>query len=346
MEHFRRNVIVWLAVFFVLVMGVVGGWSFPVAASANSFLFLPLVSSPEVLVPSEEALFQITPSGGLNTSTFTAGSFVLTNLASNSQAITKVRIDFRTAVFPDMVFDPNGVAGDTVAKNIQVDSNTAVYQSALYISPHDGGFDAVEITFSGFDPGESFTFSVDVDPTSIKGVGAPGPNESGSVSGLELVGTAVTVTFADGTMHTGQTYRIPISVSGSESLVRADLPDAPVLELVGAVVPPAVVTEANQIIRITGIPNRTVHLLVLEGGLFTSGVPGGGFDLDAFEANSVVKIQEFTARLDQLGLAELPISLTKSSDDGGLNYIAAVQENSFGIKGLVSEPIVLQYQAP
>ncbi len=330
----------------LLMLSSVGKAVHSAPESTNQLTYLPLILSPEVLQPSEEVTVQITPDAGLNASTFNAGTIIITNSPENSQRIDKVRLDLSTAFFPDMVFDPNGVAGDNVAKNLQVDSNAAAYASHTFISPHDGGFDTVEINFSGFDPGESVTFSVDIDPTSIKGTAAPGPNESGSVSGLELIGTAVTVTLADDTVLTGEIYRQAGSNGGGELLLREGLPPAPTLELVGSTTPPAIVTEASQTVRVMGEPGRLVRLLLVEGGLFTDAVPGGGFDLDPFEANSALKISESFGIVTYDGFVDLPVTLTQSHTDGGLNLIVAVQEDSFGNIGLVSAPIVLAYTAP
>ncbi|WP_420645509.1 hypothetical protein [Candidatus Leptofilum sp.] len=314
--------------------------------STSYLVYLPLIQSPEILQPSEEVTVQITPDAGLNASTFNVGSFVITNSAENSQRISKIRLDLGSAFLPDMVFDPNGIAGDTTAKNLQVDSNASAYQSHAFLAPHDGGFDILEINFTGFGPGESFTFSLDVDPTSIKGTAAPGPNESGSVSGLELVGTAVTVTLADGTLLNGEIFRQEGSNGGGDLLLREGLLAAPTLELVGSTTPPATVMQASQTVRVTGEPGRTVRLLVVEGGLFTTAVPGGGFDLDPFEANSALKITETSGIITFSGTVDLPVTLSRSQAEGGLNYIVAVQEDGFGNKGMVSAPIVLEYVTP
>ena len=343
MEKSNRWLIKYILVSCLLLVTVkVGSLAF-VSGSTGYDLYLPLISSPEILPPSPEAIFRIDMSGGLNGSTFTPGSFVLTNAISNTERITRMRIDLSSAMFPDMVFDPNGLAGDTVAKNLQVNGNTAVFAGHLFTDPHDDGFGAIEIAFTSFDPGESFTFSIDVDPTSIKGVGAPGPNESGSVSGVELIGATVTINFADGTVVTGQPYRLAGSNSGSEALLRLGLPEAPTLQLLGGVVPPAVVANANQTIRVTGTPNRPVRLLLVEGGLFTAGVPGGGFDLDNFEANSALTIQEYSATTDTTGTVDMPITLVRSQAEGGFTYLVAVQENGFGMRGMVSAPMILEY---
>ncbi|HEX2100497.1 MAG TPA: hypothetical protein VHF69_07530, partial [Candidatus Synoicihabitans sp.] len=49
-------------------------------------------------------------------STFTNGGLKLQNLSTGGQHIEAVMIDLSTAIFPDMVFDPTGTAGDPDAK--------------------------------------------------------------------------------------------------------------------------------------------------------------------------------------------------------------------------------------
>ena len=68
------------------------------------------------------ATFLINSYGGLTfSSTFTAGTFQLTN-NSDSQDIVSITLDLRNAIFPDLVFDPNGEAGDSTARGFQFDS--------------------------------------------------------------------------------------------------------------------------------------------------------------------------------------------------------------------------------
>jgi hypothetical protein len=245
-----------------------------------------------------------------------------------------------------MVFDPDGIAGDLVAKDLEVNSDPTVvgFLGRAFAGPHDDGFDVLEISFNDFDPGEQFAFSIDVDPTSIRGVNAPGPNESGSVSGLELVGTTVTVTFADGMSALGYSYRLPDSLSGSEALVRAGLPASPLVEVYGVPTPPAAVANANQILHVTGSPGSTARVLVVEGGLFTAGLPGGGFDIAPFEANSAIQVQEYSGTVGATGDVDIPFMLTRSHADGGLNHIIVVLENSYAHKGMTSNPIILELQ--
>ncbi|MCL4262656.1 MAG: hypothetical protein KJ069_05555 [Anaerolineae bacterium] len=331
-----------LVLLFLLFFTLVASASQP---AGNHFIYLPVIERPEELIPSQEFTLQITPTGGLFSSTFEPHSFVLTNPAGNTQSVVHVTIDLTTVAFMDMVYDPNGGAGDLIAKNLEVDSGGGLvgFLAHGFDSPHDGGYDRLHLAFAHFDPGETFTFSVDVDPTSIRGVEAPGPYESGSVSGLELVGALVTVTFADDTVLSGQTFRLPHSLGGSQAIVRSHLPPALPVQVEGVLGSTAVVTDTHQILQIQTASRGLVRALVIEGGLFTEGVPGGGFDLDPFEANTALTAREYE-RFSNGGTIHLPVQLSRSHVNGGFNIIVVVQENIFGYKGAVSSPIVLELQ--
>ncbi|MEB3358225.1 MAG: malectin domain-containing carbohydrate-binding protein, partial [Synechococcales bacterium] len=242
----------------------------------------------------------------------------------------------------DIVFDPFGLAGDPVSKNLKVDSGEVEtgYQSFSYFQPHAGGFDVVEILFDDFDPGETFTFSVDNDPTSIQGLPAPGPGDSGSISGLELIGSRVTVTFDDGSVLSGEPYRIADSDVGSEVLLTVAPPPEPQLAVVGLPTLPAVVSNPNQTIRVSGPSGSAVSLLHIEAALFTDN--GSGFDLDPFEANTALVVNELPATIGTAGFVDIPVTLTKSDPEAGLNYITAVIKGSEGTTSLVPAPIVLE----
>ena len=258
-----------------------------------------------------QATVVIDPGGGLaDSSTFISGSFQLTNESARGQLIDRVRIDLRPAIFRDLVFDPDGLAGDLASKPFTVDSSAGEVGLVGHVVhfPRAGGFDAIDVRFNAFTPGKAFEFSIDVDPTSIRGVSAPGPSDSGSVSGLELTGARVTVYFSDGTMLAGRTFAIPGSVTGSQVTLRAGLPTAPGIQVVGVPPPPTSVATALQTVRVTGPPGASGSLLVVEGGLFTAGVPGGGFDLDAFEANSALVVIDYPFTISALGFSNVPIA--------------------------------------
>lgn len=327
--------------FLLLLAGILSSTAQP---AGKHLVYLPVVMRPDELTPSEEFVLQITPAGGLLSSTFEPHSFVLTNPAGNTQRVVQVAIDLSTAAFMDMVYDPNGVAGDLTAKNLEVNSGGSLvgFLAHGFAGPHHDGYDQIILAFAHFDPGETFTFSIDVDPTSIRGVEAPGPYETGSVSGLELVGATVTVTFADDTILSGQTFRLPHSLGGSMAIVRSNLPPAPQVQVVGVVGNTAVVTDPHQTLQIETSSRGLVRVLVIEGGLFTAGVPGGGFDLDPFEANTALTAYEY--EYFSGGTIQLPIQLSRSHPNGGLNIIVVVQENLFDYKGAVTAPIILELQ--
>ena len=150
----------------------------------------------------------------------------LANSNTGTKVVTKVEIDVSGAVLKDAVFDPFGLAGDTVAKALTINSagNTGVVapnnnasdpNNATYVGAGGtAGYEGIVLTFNqatagGFQSGETVTFSVDMDPNSIAGAkkstldAGTSPNwDVGGVSGAELIGSSFTVTYADGTTST------------------------------------------------------------------------------------------------------------------------------------------------
>ncbi|MEM7727563.1 MAG: carbohydrate-binding protein, partial [Cyanobacteria bacterium P01_A01_bin.45] len=290
-----------------------------------------------------EALFIIDPGSSLaSSSTFSPGSFKLTNDISSTDNIVRVSIDFSTAIFPDLVFDPDGNAGDATAKGFTVDSGSSSIgvTSHTFLGERDGGFDILEINFNDFQPGETLEFSVDADPTSTKGTSPPGPGESGSVSGLELVGATVTVEFEDGSTLQGQVYRIPDSNTGSQVTLTSNNLTPPTIEIVGLASTAATVEDANQTVRITGTAGSEISLLIVEGAFFTE--DGIGFDPDPFEANTAIAVNELTATIGANGFVDIPVTLTRSNTDGGLNYFVAKYEDGNGNTSDLSSTVVLE----
>jgi len=298
------------------------------------------------------AAITITPSGGINASTYGAGSFQITNNSASGQLIERVVINIGEALFPDVAFDPvDGTpAGDNVGKNFTPDSGSG---STTGVTGHSfsvdnaGGWEILEITFSDFDPGETLLFSIDIDPTSAKGDGSPGNNHSGSISGVELIGSHVTVEFSDNSTLVGEPYRIPGSSSGSTTTIASGLLPAPTTQILNVPNLPAVINAASQTVRVSGRPNTAVRLLRVEGAMY---VPlqgpynGVGFDVDPFEANTAIVISEITnATTNGSGLVDLPVTLTRTNSNAGFNYIVAVFVDSQGRTGLVSAPLITEY---
>ncbi len=305
-------------------------------------------------VPSDaEAFVGVTLNGGLNASTYNSGAFEITN-NSPSQSIVTVTLDLSSALLPDMVFDPDDgtSAGDTTNKCLVINSGgTATgYQTPgdncvdPFSVPHQNGYYVATLSFNDFDPGETIAFSVDVDPTSIQGSSAPGPGQSGSVSGLELTGSAVNVEFGDFTILETDLYRQPGSEGGSQATLTDTLPSAPTIAVVGLSTP-ATTNDPNQTVSISGPANAEVALLVTEAALFEPS--GGAFDPNPYEANSVVVVNEYTTTLDSNGAGTIDVTLTNSDPNAsttyGLNYMTAVVVEPEGATGPTSDVVVVEY---
>jgi hypothetical protein len=324
----------------VLAIGVIstgGGASSPVSASWDFLGFeAPSTASAAVVVDAGGTIH--------NSSTFTDGSFQFTNTSPDGRQIERILIDLSHAIFPDMVFDPDGIAGDPAGKGFTPNAGAAATGVAgfSYLGPHDDGFDALEILFDDFDPGEFFSFSIDIDPTSIRGAAQPGPAESGSVSGLELAGSIVEIGFSDGVVLTSELFGTPSSVIGSQNTLGEAPPAMPAMQVVGVGSTPTVVSSASQTVRISGPVGATVRLSVIEGGLYLSGVPGGGFDIDPFESNKAIVVNEYGATIGTSGTVDIPVTLTKTGAEGGINHLAAVLVDGGGRTGPLAKR-VLEY---
>jgi len=317
--------------------------SLVIAHTGANALTIPLTGQAQQ-ASTGNALVEITPNQFIDVSTFFSNSFQITNNSTGGTKIQNVRFDLSTALLPDVVFDPAGGAGDGGFKPFTPDTSTTLVGlgSAAFSSPKDGGFFALDIPFSDFGPGERFDFSIDIDPTSIKGSQSPGPSESGSVSGLEMTGGTVTVTFDDGSVQTAFLFRQVNSVGGGRTIVTTGAPAAVGIQMLGAA-SPATLSTPVQTVRLTGPAGSTATLLQVEAGLFTAGSTNGGFDLDPFEANNVVAITEKTAVIGSGGFVDVPVTLTRTGPLTGLNYFVATIKNASGQNGPTSPVVVVNY---
>ncbi|MEM9782127.1 MAG: malectin domain-containing carbohydrate-binding protein, partial [Pseudomonadota bacterium] len=168
---------------------------------------------------------------GIETSNFGNGSFAITNVGTKDIAF--IEIDVTDALFPDAVFDPFGIAGDSTAKALTLqggsDGGTGLVvptggfdEDAIGITYLGtggiAGYETLRLDFTDFNPGETISFGVDMDPNSIAGStkatldsGAPlagaGSNniwDVGGIGGAELSGSSFTVGYDDGTGSVGQ----------------------------------------------------------------------------------------------------------------------------------------------
>ncbi len=188
-------------------------------------LLLNLISAQplraiENLPKNGEAILAIMASeDNVQLSNYGKKSFVVSNTGSKN--IVLFRLDVAESLFPDGVFDPEGIAGDSVSKPLAIDEDTDTgvilptgVSSDIYIGQGGpAGYKGIQLRFreNGFNPGEKIAFSVDMDPNSIAGTekapidtGSSPGWDVGGVSGAELIGSVFTVTFSDGTTASGQ----------------------------------------------------------------------------------------------------------------------------------------------
>ena len=287
------------------------------------------------------AFFAAEPGGGiLGSSTFGADSFRIENTSGGDAQIESVMIDLRTGFLPDMIFDPFGSAGDTLGKPFTPDSGAILTGQSGFTNlfPRDNGFDGLEILFNDFDPGEAFTFSYDIDPTTIRGTSGPGPGSSGSVSGLEITGTTVTVNFSDGSSQIGRLFPVDGSGVDAEVVLNASIEAAPTIELLGAPASPSIVSTANQTLRVAGAPGSAVRVFQAESGLFLAPMP---FDVDPFETNRVLQVSHRSEVIGPGGFVDIAVTLGDSQIEGGVNHFLAVVEGLDGATSTLSNEILV-----
>jgi hypothetical protein len=310
-----------------------------ITQSDDRELSIPLSGS--ALPPAPSSLL-VVGAPELNSSTYSHGSIRLTNESPEGQQIASLQIDLSTSILPDVVFDPDGTAGDVLSRGFLVQGNPGVGTIGhSFAGPHDLGYDVLAATFTDFVPGKTVGFAIDIDPTTIRGAEPPGPGETGSVSGLELAGATVTVTYEDGTSQEGRLFRSPDSLGQSEVRLDGAPRPLPTLEVVDVPETPGSVSAAGQTIRVTAPSGSTVRLLQVEGALFTAGLPDGGFDLDPFEANSLVAVTEQEVTIGPSGSADVEVTLTSTNPEGGNNRFLAAVADTTG-PGPTSDVVTLQ----
>lgn len=322
----------------------------PLALAGAFALAAPAAADPAAHLEVEAIGTQI-----LDSSAFGAQSYRLRN--DGSQPITGLRIDLGAgpAMFPDIVFDPAGEAGNDTGKPFTVDIVPAgVTATAVYGGGSDAeGYLILDVDIQpGLAPGQELKFSIDTDPTVVRD-SFPGPH--GKISGAEHHGATVTVTYGDGD-GTVQVNDLAKSV-GSDIKSAVDLPAAAAVApgvTVAGVTAPAVVSSPAQTVTLTGPAGANGILLVAEGHLYLAGQPG--FDVDPFEANVLVGYAEYPFSLGADGTAELEVTLTRRmlsdvpgaqpgevSAEIGRNYITAWLTGATGASGPVSTPLVLEW---
>ncbi|BDD01051.1 MopE-related protein [Persicobacter psychrovividus] len=275
-------------------------------------------------------------------STYSSNSFAITNLSADNQNISSVRIDLSTALVQGMVFDPAGKAGDLVAKDFTNDdpANQAGVQDASFANGSDeDGYLVMTVNYNNFEPQESSFFSVDVDPRSIKGLPAPGPNDTGSVSGMELIGATVTVMYSDGSSQmaklaarkntlAGAWAKLPISPQQAVTIGLNNDPSSPVTRFSSA-----------QTISIAGTPNAKYELTILQGGQYQPA--NTNLPFAAYEANTIIAVNQFFGTLSN-GNVAIEVDLFPENDNEGFFFIMATLVDQDGQPLKSSNPLIVK----
>ncbi len=313
---------------------------------------------PDAII-GPSVFLEITPEADLDGSTYGAGSLQITNNSSGALQITSVSIDLSTSILPDMVWDPIGAGGDDTAKCFEPSAGangvglltpTDVCTDP-FSQPHNGGFDIMSMDFSEFDPGEVFSFAVDIDPNSIQGVAGAGA--AGSVSGYELIGATVSITFSDGSIIESSIYEDG-SLGGGQTVVALDAPVTPSISVVGVNSAQATVNELDQIVTVTGTPGDVISLLVMDSRLFiASNDPPFNVTDETYYANEAMSGKTlYTGLIGAGGTVDIPITLLQTqlgngTPDGGLNQIVAVSSSGTYATGKLvsrtSNQVTLRY---
>ncbi|MEM9447522.1 MAG: cadherin domain-containing protein [Cyanobacteria bacterium P01_E01_bin.6] len=229
-----------------------------------------------------EAIFTVTLArNNPQSSSFSRDSFQLIN--TGTKTIAQVNIDITNALYPDTVFDPFGLAGDTLSKALRIDTedDTGVVapDNNTYIGVGGtAGFEEIVICFDendngGFETGETLGFSIDLDPNSLAG-GDPDLLNAGSsldwntagVSGAELIGSMITVTFTDGSTATGQ-LQGNNNQAGAQALITQDSPNLDVSLTVNGLGAGGVGTydENGPSVIVNGPAGQTARIVLTKG---------------------------------------------------------------------------------
>jgi hypothetical protein len=339
----------------------------PKALAALAVAGAGLALAPAAMAAPSASL-EVTHPGHQNiqeASTYTAGTIHLANSSTAGETITSFSIDLADGptLFPDLVFDPDDgtPAGDQNGRTLIMDTApagvTLAAGSPTFDKPKDDGFGLVSAAFDGgFDPGESGTFSIDIDPTSING--SPGSAPAGPISGAEIQGATVSVTFSDGTTLTNELTLIAGSDSDASATLVAGVPVAPSIARAGGASAPVATSKAQQDIVVTGPAGASGVLVVVEGHLdVTNAGPVEGFDIDPFEANMAALTTEIPFTIGPDGTVVVPVTLTNSAPlidenalptpvpftpaETGINHIAAYLTGA-GAAGAMSGSLVMQ----
>ena len=320
---------------------------------------------------------KITPdSNNVQISNFGANSFQITN--TGNKTIAQVDIDVTNALYPDSVFDPFGLAGDSTSKPLTIDTNgnTGVVapSNASYIGIGGAaGYKGLRLTFDsnvngGFQSGETIGFAIDMDPNSVAGTqkapldaGSSPTWDVGGVSGAELIGSSFKVTFTDGTTAIGQ-LQGNNNQGGAQSLASQDSPNLPVSLTVNGLTAGGVgsYNSSGVSVIVNGPTGKTARVVLSKGFIqpVTPYNPTLANQLAVlaakdFPANNAVEFQTVDVLLtggnqdisSQFNLSGVPIYNFAGEDKLALGFVASVIDPASSNLpiGPVTQPIYLEF---
>lgn len=281
-------------------------------------------------------------------STFNSGTFTITN--TGTVAVDKVVLTIDSTFLDHIFWDSDGSGDAGAPKPFTVDSagGTGVTSaSGVTINPlPGGGYATLVIDFPDFDPGETMSFSIDVDPRSAAGFGSGSPH--GAVSGLEMAGTLVTAMFADGSSASGELFGTgPVSSSAN---VRAGL--APAVDIkIGTLTngQGGLVQEAGQVVELRGQPGARVAVVVGSGDTLPDDGSAAGLGLGPLGFNSIEGVRITYVTLDSSGFGTVTIDVSDPDaadpDDGVFRVMAAVVDAQGAPAGRVSAAVTVKQDA-
>ena len=263
-------------------------------------------------------------------STFNPGSFTVTN--TGLVDITRLVLTIDDTFVDDIFWDSDGSGDTSIPKPFTVDSagGTGVTNSnGVTVNPlPGGGYSTLIIDFPHFDPGETMTFSIDVDPRSAAGFGSGSPQ--GAISGLEMAGTVVTAFFADQTSATGKL--VGTGANTSIANVAGGLASEIELTLAGLTNGErGFVSSSQQTLELRGTPNARVAVLIGAGDIVPDDSTAPTLP-SALDFNSIEGLEIRYVTLDATGFATTTINLIdpdpNDPNDGVVRIMAAVVDQN------------------
>jgi hypothetical protein len=280
-------------------------------------------------------------------STASAGSFTVRN--TGGLTVNQLSFTIADTMVPDIFFDTDGSGDSGNPTPFTVDSagGTGVTNaSAVMSDPRAaGGHRTLTINLPHFDPGEVFTFHIDVDPGSAKGFGSGSPQ--GSISGLEMTGTIVTADFDGGPDAIGAIF----GRGGALARAVIDATPAPAVAMTLGELEngdSGTVGSPTQTLELEGPAGATVRVIVGNGDVLPDNASGIGL-LPPGGLNAIEGVTLITTTLNGSGRGSVQVNLGNQDpndpNDGVFRIVSSVLDSAGNPAGHVGSPITVRVDA-